>query len=159
MNKIVLFFVFYHNCSCLPSDKFVIPCLFTQYGKIPMDGCRITFSLRLHVIQHSSIGIFPYCVNKQGITNNIILYYIIFHYIILYFILYYIISYHIISYHIISYHIISYHIISYHIIRVYRRWLASQMVTLVMSVTPLISVLIENFQTNEIVKETDLILS
>ena len=39
--------------------------------KIPMDGCRITFSLRLHVIQHPSIGIFPYCVNKQGITNNI----------------------------------------------------------------------------------------
>ena len=39
-----------------------------------MDGCRITFSLRLHVIQRSSIGIFPYCMNKQGITNSIVLY-------------------------------------------------------------------------------------
>ena len=39
--------------------------------KIPMDGCRITFGLWPHVIQHPSIGIFPYCVNKQGITNGI----------------------------------------------------------------------------------------
>ena len=36
-----------------------------------MDGSRITFSLQLHVIQQPSIGIFPYCVNKQGITNSI----------------------------------------------------------------------------------------
>ena len=39
--------------------------------KIPMDGCRITFSLQPHVIQHPSIGIFLYCVNKQWITNII----------------------------------------------------------------------------------------
>ena len=40
MNKIVLFFVFCHNCSCLPSDKFVIPCLFLRntentFGWVP----------------------------------------------------------------------------------------------------------------------------
>ena len=40
--------------------------------KIPMDGYRITFGLRPNVIQHPSIGIFPYCLNKQGITNNIL---------------------------------------------------------------------------------------
>ena len=68
MNKIGLFLVFYHNCSWLPSDKFVIPCLFLRntentYGWVPY-----------HIqppIQHPSIGIFPYCVNKQGITNSI----------------------------------------------------------------------------------------
>ena len=39
--------------------------------KIPMDGCHITIDLQPHVIRHPSIGIFPYCVNKQGqgITN------------------------------------------------------------------------------------------
>ena len=63
MNKIGLFFVFYHYCSCLPSDKFVIPVCFYVIWKIPMDGCRIL------LIQHPSIGIFPYCVNKLGITN------------------------------------------------------------------------------------------
>ena len=39
--------------------------------KIPIDGCHITFGLRPHVIQHPSIGIFPYSMNKQGITNSI----------------------------------------------------------------------------------------
>ena len=39
MNKIGLFLIFYHNCS-LPSDKFVIPCLFLRntentYGWVP----------------------------------------------------------------------------------------------------------------------------
>ena len=36
-----------------------------------MDGCSITFGLWPHVIQHPSIGIFSYCVNKQRITNSI----------------------------------------------------------------------------------------
>ena len=47
------------------------PVLLTQYGKYLCDGCRITFGLRPHVIQHPSIGIFAYCMNKQGITNSI----------------------------------------------------------------------------------------
>ena len=91
-----------HYHSCLPSNKFVIPCLFlcntkNTYGwvpyhirpmascdtasvhrylsilpKIPMDGCHITFGLWPHVIQHPSIGIFPYYMNKQGMTNILI---------------------------------------------------------------------------------------
>ena len=36
-----------------------------------MVGCRITFGLRPHVIRHPTIDIFPYYVNKQGITNSI----------------------------------------------------------------------------------------
>ena len=57
MKKIGLFsnFIFYHNCSCLPSDKFVVPCLFS------MASCD---TAPIH-------SIFPYCVNKQGITNII----------------------------------------------------------------------------------------
>ena len=38
-----------------------------------MVGCRITFGLRPHVIRHPTIDIFPYYVNKQGITNNILM--------------------------------------------------------------------------------------
>ena len=57
--------------SCLLNDKFVIPCLFHVIRKISMVGCRITFGLRPHVIRHPTIDIFPYYVNKQGITNNI----------------------------------------------------------------------------------------
>ena len=56
--------------SCLLNDKFVIPCLFHVIRKISMVGCRITFGLRPHVIRHPTIDIFPYYVNKQGITNN-----------------------------------------------------------------------------------------
>ena len=57
--------------SCLLNDKFVIPCLFHAIRKISMVGCRITFGLRPHVIRQSTIDIFPYYVNKQGITNSI----------------------------------------------------------------------------------------
>ena len=57
--------------SCLLNDKFVIPCLFHVIRKISMVGCRITFGLRPHVIRRPTIDIFPYYVNKQGITNNI----------------------------------------------------------------------------------------
>ena len=57
--------------SCLLNDKFVIPCLFHVIRKISMVGCRITFGLRPHVIRHPTIDIFPYYVNKQGITNSI----------------------------------------------------------------------------------------
>ena len=49
--------------------------------KIPMDGCRIAFGLRPHVIPHQSIGIFPYhlvymntsilLVESQVISNRI----------------------------------------------------------------------------------------
>ena len=58
--------------SCLLNDKFVIPCLFHVIRKISMVGCRITFGLRPHVIRRPTIDIFPYYVNKQGITNSII---------------------------------------------------------------------------------------
>ena len=58
--------------SCLLNDKFVIPCLFHVIRKISMVGCRITFGLRPHVIRHPTIDIFPYYVNKRGITNIII---------------------------------------------------------------------------------------
>ena len=71
MNKIVLFFVFCHIVNVYQVINSLSPVCSYAIRKIPMDGCRITFSLRLHVIQHSSIGIFPYCVNKQGITNII----------------------------------------------------------------------------------------
>ena len=57
--------------SCLLNDKFVIPCLFHVIRKISMVGCRITFGLRPHVIRHPTIDIFPYYVNKQGITNSL----------------------------------------------------------------------------------------
>ena len=57
--------------SCLLNDKFVIPCLFHVIRTISMVGCRITFGLRPHVIRHPTIDIFPYYVNKQGITNTI----------------------------------------------------------------------------------------
>ena len=59
---------------CLLNDKFVMPCLFHAIRKIPMVGCCITFGLRRrpHVIRHPTmIDIFPYYVNKQGITKNI----------------------------------------------------------------------------------------
>ena len=56
--------------SCILNDKFVIPCLFHAIRKISMVGCRITFGLRPHVIRHPTIDIFPYYVNKQGITNS-----------------------------------------------------------------------------------------
>ena len=59
--------------SCLLNDKFVIPCLFHVIRKISMVGCRITFGLRPHVIRHPTVDIFPYYVNKQGITNSVIL--------------------------------------------------------------------------------------
>ena len=58
--------------SCLLNDKFVIPCLFHVIRKISMVGCRITFGLRPHVIRRPTIDIFPYYVNKQGITNKVI---------------------------------------------------------------------------------------
>ena len=64
---------------------------------ILMVWVRITLGFQPRVIRTQTINIFSYCMNKQGITNNII------------------------SYHIISYHIISYHIISYHIIRTISR--------------------------------------
>ena len=80
---------------------------------ILMVWVRITLGFQPRVIRTQTINIFSYCMNKQGITNNIIPYY---HFISYHFIPYHIISYHVISYHIISYHIISYHIISYHII-------------------------------------------
>ena len=37
---------------------------------ISMVGCCITFGFQPHVIQHPTIDIFPYCMNKQGITNS-----------------------------------------------------------------------------------------
>ena len=55
--------------------------------KILLVWVRITLGFQPRVIRTQTINIFSYCMNKQGITNNII-------------------SYHIISY-IISYHIIS----------------------------------------------------
>ena len=48
-----------------------IPCLFHAIRKISMVGCRITCGLRPHVIRHPTIDIFPYYVNKQGITNSV----------------------------------------------------------------------------------------
>ena len=59
--------------SCLLNDKFVIPCLFHAIRKISMVGHCITFCLWPHVIRHPTIDIFPYYVNKQGITNSILL--------------------------------------------------------------------------------------
>ena len=84
MNKIGLFFVFnilVHDYQVI--DSFSPVCSYA-IRKIPMDGCCITFRLRLHVIQHPSIGIFPYYVNKQGITNSIALYFISLYCIVLY---------------------------------------------------------------------------
>ena len=49
MNKMGLFVFFYYYCSCVPSDKFVIPCLFlrntenaygwVQYHIWPLASC------------------------------------------------------------------------------------------------------------------------
>ena len=69
--NIVLLFVFIIIVHVYQVINSLSPVCSYAIRKIPMDGCRITFSLRLHVIQHPSIGISPYCVNKQGITNNI----------------------------------------------------------------------------------------
>ena len=68
--KCVCFRVIWWN-SCLPSDKFVTPCLFLR------NKDDIVW---LSDVSHSAFGlmwdstqpydIFPYCVNKQEVTNN-----------------------------------------------------------------------------------------
>ena len=67
MKKIGLFLVFIITVHVYQVINSLSPVCSYAIQKIPMDGCRITFSLWPHVIQHPSIGIFPYCVNKQGI--------------------------------------------------------------------------------------------
>ena len=105
----------------------------------------------------------PLWLGLFSILYYIILYYIILYYIILYYIiLYYIILYYIILYYFILYCIILYYFILYCIVLYYKG--VSQLACKPSGYThnvgdPLISVLIENFQTNEIVKERGLILS
>ena len=71
MNKIVFFFFFFFFRFMYQVINLLSSVCSYAIWKIPMDGCRITFGLWSHVIQHPSIGIFPCCVNKQGITNSI----------------------------------------------------------------------------------------
>ena len=61
--------------SIMEMKQFLVPLFYCPWfhtiRKISMVGCRITFGLWPHVIRHPTIDIFPYCMNKQGITNNI----------------------------------------------------------------------------------------
>ena len=66
--KWVYFVCFYHYNSRLPGDKFVIPCLFTQYGKY----------LWIDAISHSAYDLMWYSTNpylsvlrEHRITNNV----------------------------------------------------------------------------------------
>ena len=72
MNNVGIFFPFFiiiiHIYQVMNS---LSPVCSYAIRKIPMDGCRITFGLWPHVTQHPSIGIFPYCMNKQGMINSI----------------------------------------------------------------------------------------
>ena len=69
MNNIGIFFIFYHDQSCLPSDKFVIPCLFSRNAENTYGW--VSYHIRPSApCDRALIHTYLLRENKQGITND-----------------------------------------------------------------------------------------